>query len=341
MPTTERRAGDRGSDRGRDGRARTWILLAVLLVVGGVGAVLLIRSGAGPLPDPESCTTRVGGVEVVLSTTQSENASLIAAVAVRRGLPARAVSIALATAFQESKLENLSGGDRDSVGLFQQRPSQGWGTRAQLSRPVFAANAFYDALVEVDGYQDLRITEAAQEVQRSAFPEAYEEHAAGARALASALTGWSPRRFSCVAGQPEVTAQRPGPDGLTPRAEKARAALETAFGPQSLGGFAPGGVTTGHMAGSAHYEGRAVDVFVRPATGANRRLGWAMAAYLVAHAERLAVDNVIFDGRIWSSGRSSEEGWRAYTPPRKGNTPEEQAILEHRDHVHVDVLRGD
>jgi hypothetical protein len=278
---------------------------------------------------------------VGLSTTQAENASLIAAVAVRRGLPARAVSIALATAFQESKLENLRGGDRDSVGLFQQRPSQGWGTRAQLLRPRYAANAFYDALVKVDGYQDMRITEAAQEVQRSGFPEAYEEHAAGARALASALTGWSPRRFSCVAAEPSAGVQDLGADGLTPRAERVRADLESAFGRQSLGGFEPGGVSTGHMPGSAHYEGRAVDVFVRPVDAANRRKGWAMADYLVAHAERLTIGNVIFDGRIWTSGRSSEQGWRRYTPPRRGSTPAEQAILEHRDHVHVDVVRGD
>ena len=338
MPTDRSGAGRPG---GEDGRATSWLLLAVLVVAGGIVAALLVRSGAGPLPDPESCTARVGDVEVGLSTTQSENAALIAAVAVRRGLPARAVSIALATAFQESKLENLSGGDRDSVGLFQQRPSQGWGTPAQLQRPLYATNAFYDALVEVDGYQDMRITEAAQRVQRSAFPEAYEEHAEGARALASALTGWSPHRFSCVADEPDVTAESQGEDGLTARARQVRRSIESAFGPQSLGGFAPGGVTAGHMPGSTHYEGRAVDVFVRPVDEVNRRLGWAVAAYLVAHAERLTLGNVIFDGRIWTSGRSSEEGWREYRPPREGSTPEEQAVLEHRDHVHVDVVRGD
>ncbi len=316
-------------------------MLLVLVVASALLVALLVRIGAGPLPDPESCTARVGDVEASLTTRQAENASLIAAVAVRRGLPARAASIALATAFQESKLENLPGGDRDSVGLFQQRPSQGWGTRAELLRPLYATNAFYDALVQVDGYQTMRITEAAQEVQRSGFPEAYEEHAEGARALASALTGWSPRRFSCVVDEPDVAVQSPQAAALTPRAERVRASLETAFGPLSLGGFAPGGVTTGHMPGSTHYEGRAVDVFVRPISEANRRAGWAIAAYLVAHADQLDLGNVIFDGRIWSSGRSSESGWRPYTPPREGSTPEEQAILEHRDHVHVDVVRGD
>jgi hypothetical protein len=316
-------------------------VLLALLVAGGLVAAFLVRIGAGPLPDPERCKARVGDVEASITTTQAENASLIAAVAVRRGLPARAVSIALATAFQESKLENLRGGDRDSVGLFQQRPSQGWGTRAELLRPLYAINAFYDALVKVDGYQTMRITEAAQEVQRSGFPEAYEEHAEGARALASALTGWSPRRFSCVVDEPDVEVESPRASGLTPRAERVRASLEAAFGRLSLGGFSPGGVTTGHMPGSTHYEGRAVDVFVRPISEENRRTGWAIAAYLVAHAERLDLGNVIFDGRIWSSGSPSESGWRPYTPPRTGSSPEEQAILEHRDHVHVDVVRGD
>ena len=108
--------------------------------------------------------------EVEVSGEQAENASLIAAIAIERGLPARAVSIALATAFQESKLVNIDYGDRDSLGLFQQRPSQGWGTAEEILDPVYSTNAFYDALVQVDGYEDMEITEAAQQVQRSAFP---------------------------------------------------------------------------------------------------------------------------------------------------------------------------
>ena len=117
----------------------------------------------------------------------------------RRELPPRAASIALATAMQESKLRNLEHGDRDSLGLFQQRPSQGWGTQEQILNPVYAINAFYDALDQVDGYQTMAITEAAQAVQRSAYPDAYAEHEADARALASALTGETTGgAFSCV-----------------------------------------------------------------------------------------------------------------------------------------------
>ncbi|HET7691001.1 MAG TPA: hypothetical protein VFK41_11500 [Nocardioidaceae bacterium] len=322
----------RTTRRTQHGRLRTVAALGVLAIFAGVG--YLFWSGAGPLPDREGCAVTVGGVDVELSTEQTENAALITAIAVRRGLPARAASIAIATAFQESKLSNISYGDRDSIGLFQQRPSQGWGTREQIMDPYYATNAFYDALVKVDGYQDMRITEAAQEVQRSAFPEAYEDHAEGARALASALTGYSSARVSCVVDDQDFDAQDIGESGLTGRADAVRKDLEKAFGDLALGGFAPGGVSTGHMEGSAHYEGRAIDVFVRPISVENKRRGWVIAQYLVAHAKRLGVRHVIFDDRIWTSGRLSEAGWRDYDPPERSG---DRRILEHRDHVHVDV----
>jgi hypothetical protein len=327
MPTTE---------RDEAGGVRL-LLVAVVVLTVAIAGVLLFRMGAGPFRDPEGCRADVGGVTVELDTTQAQNAALIAATAVRRGLPARAVSIALATAFQESKLHNLTSGDRDSVGLFQQRPSQGWGTRRQILDPHYAVNAFYDALVKVDGYQTMPITEAAQRVQRSGYPDAYQEHEAGARALASALTGWSPGRFSCTVHAATGRDQKPGRSGLTPRAARVRADLEAAFGPLPVGGFAPGGVTSGHMKGSAHYDGRAIDVFVRPIDAQNRRRGWAIASYLVAQASRLRIAHVIFDGRVWSAGSSSEQGWRPYHPPRTSSSPATEAILEHRDHVHVDV----
>jgi hypothetical protein len=312
------------------------VLLACLAVVAGV-AVLFDR-GVGPLPNSESCQARVGGVVVDVSTEQAENASLITAIAVRRGLPARAASIALATAYQESKLRNLDHGDRDSLGLFQQRPSQGWGTAAQIRRPSYSINKFYDELQKIDGYQSMRITEAAQKVQRSGFPEAYEDHAEDGRALASALSGYSPARFSCVVDESgDLAAQRPRGNGLTGRAQRVRRSLDRAFGDLPMGGFAAGGVSTGHRPGSAHYDGRAVDVFVRPINPDNKRKGWAIASYLVAHAARLHVDHVIFDKRIWSAGARSEQGWRRYDAGSRGG---DRAVLEHRDHVHVDVAPG-
>nr|WP_300501006.1 hypothetical protein [uncultured Rhodococcus sp.] len=139
-------------------------LLALGLVVAtAVGGWYVVREiGPGFLPD--RCEATVGDLTVELTPEQAENAALIAAIGVRRGLPARAVSIALATAYQESGLRNLTTGDRDSLGLFQQRPSQGWGTEQQLQDPVYATNAFYDALVEVAGYSLTRREPPPEEI---------------------------------------------------------------------------------------------------------------------------------------------------------------------------------
>ncbi|QZY28474.1 hypothetical protein [Nocardioides sp. SCSIO 67246] len=317
---------------------RLWAIGAVVALV-AVGVVVwrVLPEGANPFR-ADSCTATVQGRSVSLEPEQAANAAFIAAVSVRRGLPARAATIAIATAIQESKLVNIDYGDRDSLGLFQQRPSQGWGTRRQVLDPEYSVNAFYDELTKVDGYESMEVTDAAQEVQRSAYPEAYADHEADARVLASALTGQSPRAFHCtVTDRPEPGPTRLDEAGLTRRAAAVRRDLEQAFGPQSLGGFAPGGVRDGHMEGSAHYEGRAVDIFYRPVTDTSRARGWAMAHYLVAQATRLDIRTVIFDNRIWTAGWRSDDGWRRYDPDTDGRDAATAAVLEHRDHVHVDV----
>lgn len=304
----------------------------VLTLVAVIGIVLYRVSDRliGPSGD---CSATVADHEVEISGEQAENATLIAAIAIERGLPARAVSIALATAFQESKLYNIDYGDRDSVGLFQQRPSQGWGTAEEILDPVYSTNAFYDALLQVDGYEEMEITEAAQAVQRSAFPSAYADHEDDARALASALTGYSPATFSCdLDGGAPSTDEELVDSGLTSRADDVRLDLLERFGDLELGGFAPGGVSDGHMEGSAHYEGRAIDIFFRPVNDTNNARGWAVAHYLVGNAARLEIRTVIYDDRIWTAGR---DGWRDYDAPERAGS---QEILEHRDHVHVDVF---
>ncbi|QYJ02452.1 hypothetical protein KUV85_08870 [Nocardioides panacisoli] len=310
--------------------------LAALSLVAAVGIGVIF--GAREITDrinPE-CTVTVGEHTAKLQREQAENASLITAIARQRGMPARAASIALATAYQESDLYNIDHGDRDSIGLFQQRPSQGWGTEEQIMDPVYATNAFYDALAKVDGYESMVITEAAQEVQRSAFPGAYADHEDDARAIASALTGNSPEALTCRAPSSVDSADATlTSSGLTPRAETIRREVQERFGDQQVGGFAPGGVSEGHMEGSAHYDGRAVDVFFRPVNERNKVRGWAMAQYFVANAERLQVSTVIYDDRIWTA-RRSDEGWRDYDVPSSSGG--DRAILEHRDHVHVDVF---
>jgi len=274
------------SESGRVRRALI-TLLAVIAVVAGVG--IAINRGVGPLPNPEGCSAHVAGRVVDLSTEQAENASVIAAIGVRRGLPARAVSIALATAYQESKLVNLDHGDRDSLGLFQQRPSQGWGTARQIKDPYYAANRFYDELVKVHGYQSMRITDAAQQVQRSGYPDAYSAHAEDARALASALTGYSPAEFSCVVRHASAAA---APSSGS-RAREVRRDLVHAFG---------------RVPARAH--DREVDVRV----GGQQVHGWAIAHYLVAQADRLGVTEVAYDGRVWTAGDPSQRGWRHAAP---------------------------
>jgi hypothetical protein len=319
---------------------RSVALLTVAALALAAGAVwVTLRDGRLPLvPSVEACRAQVDGHVVELDLEQSRHAALIVAISVRRGMPARAATIALATAYQESDLRNLEHGDRDSLGLFQQRPSQGWGTREQVLDPSYAANAFYDALARVPGYESLPVTVAAQEVQRSAFPGAYEDHEQDARILASSLTGNSRAAFWCTVDDDRDEVSPDLDDaGLTERAVAVRSYLARAFGELPLGGFAPGGVRDGHMPGSAHYDGRAIDVFVRPVSQDNVRRGWAIAGYLVAQADRLGIATVIFDDRIWKVGSRSEDGWQDYRVP--SGSQGDRRILEHRDHVHVDVSR--
>ncbi|WP_432880575.1 hypothetical protein ACQPYH_35515 [Kribbella sp. CA-245084] len=310
--------------------------IGVLSLAVGVGIAWLGGKQVGNLlPPREQCTATVNGQMVVLDFEQAESAAIIAGTAVRRGLPPRAATIALATAYQESDLRNLAHGDRDSLGLFQQRPSQGWGTATQVRDPYYATGKFYDALVKIKNYQTLAITVAADKVQRSAFPTAYADHEADARVLASALTGQSKSVFSCTVNNDSAPAEKMGANGLTPRADAVRKDLVRTFGKLSTGGYAAGGVSTGHMEGSAHYDGRAVDVFVRPISAAHTTTGWAIAQYLVARADLLKIKTVIFSDKIWTAGGRSDSGWRDYTPPERSGDPK---ILRHLDHVHVDVL---
>jgi hypothetical protein len=154
--------------------------------------------------------------------------------------------------------------------------------------------------------------------------------------LARALLGYGQDRLVCAAEPDDVDREAEGPGGLTPRADAAKDEVLAALGDLPLGGFAPGGVSSGHIEGSAHYEGRAVDVFFRPVTDRNRRHGWTAAQYLQARADRLDLAVLIFDRRIWSAERS-DQGWRDYRHPSGDTT---NPVLNHLGHVHLDVLRG-
>ncbi|MFJ1939102.1 hypothetical protein ACIOGZ_41430 [Kitasatospora sp. NPDC088160] len=178
--------------------------------VGQDGAVVVVPiSPQGPQQNPS------------WSERQVRNASTITNVARTRGLSPRAAVIAVATAMQESTLENLDHGDRDSIGLFQQRPSQGWGTTAQITDPVYASNKFYDSLIKTNNWQTRPLTQVAQAVQGSGFPDAYakwEQSAGGlvsttwgTAAVTSVFAGCQPSSSTDTAADPaaDFTAKNP------------------------------------------------------------------------------------------------------------------------------------
>lgn len=196
---SNRKAGSRGT-----GRGIALVLIGLILVLAAIMATIVSvifnsqqHIPEAPLPE-ENCTVTVDGFTTSLTWEQAENAAIITGESISRGLPPRAATIALVTAYQESDLRNLDYGDRDSVGLFQQRPSQGWGTIEQIMDPWYSAGVFYDHLVQVPDWETGVINDVAQEVQRSGYPQAYAQHEQKGRAWASALTGYSPAAISCI-----------------------------------------------------------------------------------------------------------------------------------------------
>src|SRR6202000_732849 len=151
-------------------RRRLAIFMTCVVVLLGVAAYFAYSAyqHATTLLISAGCQVGSGTNAVSLDTEQASIAATIAGVAANERLPAHAVTIAYATALQESKLHNLNYGDRDSVGIFQQRPSEGWGTATELQDPVYATTKFYAALTKVRGYATMPVDQAAQDVQHSA-----------------------------------------------------------------------------------------------------------------------------------------------------------------------------
>jgi hypothetical protein len=176
--------------RGLPGFLRWWPALLI-----SAALVAAAAWGTGKSPATGSCT--LPDSSVTLTAEQMANAGTIAEVGRSRGLPERAVVIALATAMQESTLRNLPYGDRDSLGLFQQRPSQGWGTPAQVQDPVYAAGIFYDHLVQVPDWENRELTLVADAVQRSAYPYAYGRWSEFAAELAGFLSSGASSESPC------------------------------------------------------------------------------------------------------------------------------------------------
>ena len=257
------------------------IVMLVLAVGLSIGVYQLLTRAPRPLAVPEPhCVVRAEGEERKMDIEQARIAATIAAVAARRKLPEQAVVIAYATALQESELYNLPYGDRDSLGVFQQRPSQGWGSKKQVMDPVYATNRFFAALVKVKGYRKMPVSEAAQAVQRSAAGYAYGPHETDARILAAAFTGRVPRALHCwypVEGHPQAAGPEGGKQAAPPRPEKAKAlrALKRALGSTAV---------------------------------TSRKRGWLIATWWVAHAEEYGLSRVEYAGARWTNDLDTD-GW--------------------------------
>lgn len=298
MPRTPRGALTLAEEGPRSTRRR-WVAALVLLVLlgvvgtaGYVGIRHLTRLAAG-----ESCRVTAADQTFEWAPDQASNAAAITAIAVKRGLPPRAATIAIATAMQESKVRNVRFGDRDSLGLFQQRPSQGWGTAEQILDPEYATNRFYDALTKVEGYTDMDIAQAAQKVQRSAAGEAYAQHEPQARVTASVLSGQTASGIGCTLGEPDGTGD----------VDAVVALLEKDFGIE------------------ADPAGRSVTVRAESDDAA-----WALASWAVARATDTNAVRVVLGDRHWE--RSMDESsleWQTVDDGPEGGARNPRAVTIH------------
>ncbi|WP_028647413.1 hypothetical protein [Nocardiopsis sp. CNT312] len=268
------------------------ILLALSLVCGAlVGGAYYVLTTVEPVetaePPEPGCRLDLAQGEYELEPAQARNAATVSGVAFGHDLPGSAVTVAFATVWQESTFYNLEFGDRDSLGLFQQRPSQEWGEPEEILDPVYASTAFYTALAEVEGWESLPVFEAAQAVQRSADGYAYDQHELLSADMAEAFTGTLGPAMTCWYVPETVEAVR----AADADPEGAREEMARVFGiaPESL------------------------PLEEDPRTGDT---GWAMALWAVAHAEEYGLTSVAYQGRQWriSDGTEDAEAWSTADP---------------------------
>jgi hypothetical protein len=259
------------SRRGRRG-GTALVVVVVVVVALAVGARTLWRA-AQSVVRPDGCD--FGSYSLQLD--QAQVAATIVGVVLKRDLPERAAVLTLGAALQESKLRNIPAGqgDRDSVGILQQRPSQGWGTPAQLADVRYATGKFLDALVRVRNWQDDSLATVVQTVQFSADGSAYAKHEAQAQAIADALTGSSPAGVSCRFDKPDRSAK--------PATVAAALTRELPVSKPAV-------------------SGKTVTV---------ADAGWATAAWLVCNANRLGIGSVRHAGRTWTYSGGWKDDTRA------------------------------
>ena len=267
------------------------VIVALLAVAGYTGYTVYHHYIVRLLTVP-GCQAGTGTNAVPLDFGQASDAATIAGVAVREQLPRQALTIAYATALQEAKLENPSYGDLDSVGIFQQRPSEGWGSTSQLEDPAYAAAAFFGALVKVPNYTGIPVYQAAQDVQRSADGSAYQQYAQTGATLAADFTA-VPHAVTCWY-DPATQASNLG---VSPKLnlKAATSGLTDAFGAPGASG------TVRSVATARSGESASFDV----AAGG----GWPVANWLVASAGNYGITQVSYDGYQWTAGLT-ETSWQ-------------------------------
>jgi hypothetical protein len=267
-------------------------VIAVLLAVGAYAAYTAYQRFVVQVLTVPGCQAGTGDNAVALDFGQAADAATIAGVAVREHLPSRALTVAYATGFQESKLENLTYGDRDSVGIFQQRPSQGWGTTAELEDPAYATQAFFGALVKVPNYSTIPVYEAAQAVQKSADGSAYQEYTQTGALLAADYTT-APRAVTCWYNP----AQQASSQGVSTKLNLhgAAAELDHVFG-------TPG--ESGALTGVTRIRSGSADL-ITTSHGA----GWPVANWLVTNASSYGITQVTYAGYQWTA-RLTETSWQ-------------------------------
>ncbi|WP_432559040.1 hypothetical protein [Granulicoccus sp. GXG6511] len=267
--------------------------VVLLLTVGVIGvAWLREQRQIPPLPFEERCVATAPGGEVVLTLDQAHWVAIVVGVGVERDIGEHGATIAMATVYQETGIRNLDYGDRDSVGLFQQRPSQDWGTPQQIMDPWYSSAQFYDALVEVPDWENGDVNDMAQAVQRSGHPEAYRKHESKARVLAQVFTGAVPAGLSCF-------------DERTRRGdvETFRGDVHRTFGRLPL-------------------EIDGATLRVRATSAEHAR---AVAAYAVANAGRLGITGVQNGGQSWRPDHRTLPRWTAGS-----DTPEDSVVVTFR-----------
>jgi len=267
-------------------------IAAVAFVSVGAAAVLWgpdLLSEDAPVPERERCYVTVDQARTYeLPLDSANNAALISGVAFQRGYGLNGMTVGLATAIQESGLRNLDWGDRDSLGLFQQRPSQGWGTPEEIQDPYYSTNTFYAALEKVDGWESMRVTDAAQAVQRSGYPEAYGDHEEEARAWARAFTGDADAVVTCA-----VNTVAPG--------------TAEAFAARVLADLGPS-----YSVEVLDQDTTSVELGVTPLDDSDESLR-ALQAWAIATASQTSVEWVDRAGVRWDRAGS----WATETPPEQ------------------------